>query len=164
MPTRCSCSAPTSLPQFFPADAKIAQVDLRPENLGRRCKLDLGLVGDIGATIKALLPRLKPKRDRAHLDDSLANYKRAREGLDELATGKAGRKPIHPQYLAKIVSDAASEGRDLHLRRRHADDLGGALPQDERPPAHARVARPWFDGQRPADGDRGRRRPTPAGR
>ena len=95
--------------QFFPTDAKIAQVDLRPENLGRRCKLDLGLVGDVGATIEALLPRLTPKRDRAHLDDSLANYKKAREGLDELATGKAGRKPIHPQYLAKIVSDAASE-------------------------------------------------------
>ena len=44
--------------QFLPTDAKIAQVDIRPENLGRRCKLDLGLVGDVGATIEALLPRL----------------------------------------------------------------------------------------------------------
>ena len=95
--------------QFFPEDAMIAQVDLRPENLGRRCKLDLGLVGDVGATIEALLPRLKAKTDRAHLDKSLANYKKAREGLDELATGEAGRKPIHPQYLAKVVSEAASE-------------------------------------------------------
>src|SRR6201997_190603 len=33
--------------QFFPTDCKIAQVDIRPENLGRRCKLDLGLVGDV---------------------------------------------------------------------------------------------------------------------
>jgi len=38
--------------QFLPVDAKIAQVDIRPENLGRRCKLDLGLVGDVGAPSK----------------------------------------------------------------------------------------------------------------
>ena len=95
--------------QFFPTNATIAQVDLCAENLGRRCKLDLGLVGDVGATIEALLPRLAPKSDRAHLDNSLANYRKAREGLDELATGTAGRKPIHPQYLAKVVSNLASD-------------------------------------------------------
>ncbi len=84
--------------QFFPTDATIVQVDLRPENLGRRCKLDLGLVGDVGATITALLPRLAVKGDRTHLDKSLANYAKARDGLDDLATGKAGHKPIHPQF------------------------------------------------------------------
>jgi pyruvate dehydrogenase (quinone) len=53
--------------QFYPANAKIA-VDLRPENLGRRTRLDLGMVGDVGATIEALLPRLKPRQDTAHLE------------------------------------------------------------------------------------------------
>ena len=95
--------------QFYPQGAKIAQVDIRPENLGRRCKLDLGVNGDVGSTIDLLLPRLAKKSDRAHLDDSLANYKKARAGLDELATGKAGHKPIHPQFLAKTVSDLASD-------------------------------------------------------
>ena len=95
--------------QFFPTDAKIAQVDLRPENLGRRCKLDLGVVGDVGATIEALLPRLDAKSNRSHLDTSLANYAKAREGLDELATGDAGHKPIHPQFVAKTISDLASD-------------------------------------------------------
>jgi pyruvate dehydrogenase (quinone) len=94
--------------QFFPADCKIAQVDLRPENLGRRCKLDLGLIGDVGATIEALLPRLPVKTDRAHLDDSLANYRKARQGLDDLASGDAGHKPIHPQFVAKTVSELAA--------------------------------------------------------
>lgn len=61
--------------QFLPTTAKIVQVDIRAENLGRRCKLDLGLVGDIGATIEALLPRLSPKSDRLHLDDSVARYR-----------------------------------------------------------------------------------------
>ena len=95
--------------QFFPEKATIAQVDIRPENLGRRCKLDLGLVGDVADTIEALLPKLAPKKDRKHLDGSLAHYADARKGLDELATGKKGRKPIHPQFLAKVVSAAASE-------------------------------------------------------
>src|SRR6202047_344988 len=45
---------------FPPDDARIPQLDIRPENLGRRCKLDLGLVGDVGATIEALLPKLAP--------------------------------------------------------------------------------------------------------
>ncbi|MEW9572944.1 ubiquinone-dependent pyruvate dehydrogenase [Rhodanobacter sp. Si-c] len=95
--------------QFFPDDAKICQIDLRGENLGRRCKLDLGLVGDVGATVEALLPRLQAARDDGHLKASLANYRKAREGLDELATGKPGQKPIHPQYVAKVVDQVASE-------------------------------------------------------
>jgi pyruvate dehydrogenase (quinone) len=95
--------------QFLPTDAKIAQVDIRPENLGRRCKLDLGLVGDVGATIAALLPKLTEKTDRRFLDDSLAHYRKARAGLDELARGTPGRKPIHPQYLARLLSEAAAD-------------------------------------------------------
>jgi pyruvate dehydrogenase (quinone) len=95
--------------QFYPTHAKIAQVDLLPENLGRRTRLDLGIVGDVGATIEALLPRLKPRQDTAHLDDSLANYRRARHGLDELAAGTSGRKPIHPQHLTRLLSEHAAD-------------------------------------------------------
>ena len=94
--------------QFYPTDCKIAQVDLRPENLGRRCRIDLGVLGDVGATIEALLPRLEPKSDRAHLDHSLANYKKAREGLDELAVGKPGGQ-MHPQFVARMLSELAAE-------------------------------------------------------
>jgi pyruvate dehydrogenase (quinone) len=95
--------------QFYPTNAKVAQIDLRPENLGRRTRLDLGLVGDVGPTLSTLLPKLQVKQDRAHLDDSLANYKKARKGLDDLATGTPGRKPIHPQYVAKLISEHAAD-------------------------------------------------------
>lgn len=95
--------------QFYPEKAKIAQVDLRGSNLGRRCKLDLGLVGDVGATIEVLLPQLKSRNDRTFLDRSLAHYREARAGLDDLATGRAGRKPIHPQFLARTISEQATE-------------------------------------------------------
>lgn len=95
--------------QFLPNGITIAQVDIRASQLGRRCKLDLGIVGDVGATIDALLPHLAVKQDRAHLDDSLDRYRHSREGLDALARGTPGRKPIHPQYLAKVVSDLAAD-------------------------------------------------------
>jgi pyruvate dehydrogenase (quinone) len=95
--------------QFMPSGAKIAQVDIRPENLGRRCKLELGLVGDVGATIEALLPKLTAKTDSQYLDDSIAHYRKARAGLDDLARGTPGKKLIHPQYLARLLSEAATE-------------------------------------------------------
>ena len=95
--------------QFYPTEAKIAQIDLRPEHLGRKCRLDLGLVGDVGDTIEALLPRLKPKADEAFLEACRAAYREARDGLDELAVGRPGHKPIHPQFLASTLSDFAAE-------------------------------------------------------
>ncbi|AHJ66883.1 Pyruvate oxidase [Granulibacter bethesdensis CGDNIH4] len=95
--------------QFFPEEAKIAQVDLRPENLGRRTRIDLGVVGDVSATISALLPRLKAKQDTAHLDTCRQHYLKARKGLDDLADGKAGRPPIHPQHVARLISEHASD-------------------------------------------------------
>jgi pyruvate dehydrogenase (quinone) len=95
--------------QFLPTGIKIVQVDIRAANLGRRCKLDLGIVGDVGATLTALLPHLSEKQDRMHLDDSLVSYERSRQGLDALAQGTPGHRPIHPQYLAKVLSDVAAE-------------------------------------------------------
>jgi len=95
--------------QFLPEGIQIAQVDIRASQLGRRCKLDLGIVGDVAATIDAVLPHLSTKQDRLHLETSLVRYAASRDGIDALARGTPGRKPIHPQYLAKVVSDAAAE-------------------------------------------------------
>ncbi|WP_035721616.1 ubiquinone-dependent pyruvate dehydrogenase [Bradyrhizobium sp. ARR65] len=96
--------------QFYPqGGARIAQVDIRPENLGRRTPIELGLVGDIGATLRALLPLLTEKKDRGYLDKASAHYARSRAALDELATGAPGRKPVHPQQIAKALSDFAAE-------------------------------------------------------
>lgn len=95
--------------QFYPESAKVAQIDLRPENLGRRCTLSLGLVGDVGTTLEALLPRLQVKTERSHLDRSLEHYRKSREGLDESAEGTPGSKPIHPQQVARLASELAAD-------------------------------------------------------
>ena len=62
---------------FMPTSPKVIQVDIRPERLGRRSKLDLGLCGDVRETIKALLPRLESKTDRAFLDAMLDKHEGA---------------------------------------------------------------------------------------
>ena len=94
--------------QFYPTKAKVIQVDLRGEQLGRRTAIDLGLIGDVQDTLRALLPRLEAKADSNHLEDSRAHYKKAREDLDELATGKPGDQPIHPQYLARLIDELST--------------------------------------------------------
>jgi pyruvate dehydrogenase (quinone) len=95
--------------QFFPEHATIIQIDSRPEQIGRRTKVDIGLVGDVKATLQALTPQVTPKQNRNHLDQCLEHYQKARKGLNDLATGVPGKKPIHPQYVAKIVDQLAAE-------------------------------------------------------
>ncbi|KQN20988.1 ubiquinone-dependent pyruvate dehydrogenase [Sphingomonas sp. Leaf30] len=95
--------------QFYPEKAKVAQIDLRPENLGRRTAIDLGLVGDVGATIDHVLPLLTRERDGAFLRDAREDYAKSRKGLDELATGTPGSGVIHPQHVARVVSNLASD-------------------------------------------------------
>src|ERR1700729_106962 len=95
--------------QFLPKDATVVQIDVRGEQLGRRSKVDFGLVGDTKTTLRALLPRLEQNQYEAHLKESLEHYRKARQGLDELASGDSGRKPIHPQYVASVIAKLASE-------------------------------------------------------
>ena len=95
--------------QFFPGEARTIQIDLRREQLGRRTRLDLGIVGDVKTTLSALLPLLQRKPARTHLEASRAHYCRARQGLDDLATGPAGVKPIHPQFVARMLDELAAD-------------------------------------------------------
>ncbi len=94
--------------QFFPKDATIVQIDVRGEQLGRRTKVDYGFVGDTKTTLRALRPKLNQNDNDKHLKASLAHYKNARKGLDELATEGSGKKTIHPQYVVRVVDELAA--------------------------------------------------------
>jgi pyruvate dehydrogenase (quinone) len=95
--------------QFYPASARVAQVDIRPENIGRKTPVDLGIVGDVAATIDALLPHLDERGDTQFLDRARDHYALARKSLDALAMGTPGRPPIHPQHVARVVSELAAD-------------------------------------------------------
>jgi pyruvate dehydrogenase (quinone) len=96
-------------PQFFPTQAKVIQVDIRGSQLGRRTAVHLGLVGSVKDTLQVLLPLIQKKTDRTHLDTILNDYKKAREGLEELAGPDENKTPIHPQYVARLIDELASE-------------------------------------------------------
>ncbi|WP_454915219.1 ubiquinone-dependent pyruvate dehydrogenase [Xanthobacter sediminis] len=94
---------------FYPETAKIVQVDRDPSALGRHAQISLGLLGDVAEVAAALLPRLKEGRSRTFLDAAKAHYAEARKGLDDLAQPSRPGQPIHPQYLARLVSEIAAE-------------------------------------------------------
>src|SRR5277367_3561832 len=95
--------------QFYPQAARIAQVDIRGENLGNRCRLDLGVIGDVQLTVSQVLSKVGQKTDDGHLSTALSHYKKARADLDSLAVATVGRKPIHPQTVARVIGELASE-------------------------------------------------------
>ena len=94
--------------QFFPRDAQIIQIDVRGEQLGRRTKVDYGFVGDTKTTIRALLPKLRQSDHDEHLQASLEHYRKSRKDLDQLATEGSGAKPIHPQYVVRVLDELAA--------------------------------------------------------
>ncbi|HEX3897565.1 MAG TPA: thiamine pyrophosphate-dependent enzyme, partial [Mycobacteriales bacterium] len=59
---------------WYPKGKTVIQLDRRPEHIGRRVHVDLGLVGDVGATLDALLPHLAAKSDASHLKSSRDIY------------------------------------------------------------------------------------------
>src|SRR6202021_2990088 len=85
--------------QFFPSNAKILQVDIRGEQIGRRTPVHLGLIGNVKDTLEELTPLLEDKQDRKYLDLCLENYKAARKGLAALALAVPARSPFPPTYV-----------------------------------------------------------------
>jgi len=94
--------------QFFPKDATIVQIDIRGEQLGRRTKVDFGLVGDAKRTIAAVLPKLRQQDNDKHLRASLEHYRKTRKDLDELAKPGGGKDPTHPEYIVRVLDDLAA--------------------------------------------------------
>jgi pyruvate dehydrogenase (quinone) len=91
--------------QFYPKDARIVQLDIRGEQLGRRTRVDYGYLGDTKTTLRALLPRLTDDKDDEHLKSSVEHYRKARKGLDNLATANPADKHIHPQYVVRVLDE-----------------------------------------------------------
>ncbi|PYY55036.1 ubiquinone-dependent pyruvate dehydrogenase [Curtobacterium sp. MCSS17_011] len=95
--------------QFFPAEAKHVQVDIRGSQLGRRHPVDIGLVGTVKDTAIALLPLLTGSHPTKHLEDSRGHYRKTREKLDDLAVPAGRKKPLHPQYVTRVLDRLAAE-------------------------------------------------------
>ncbi|MFJ3202759.1 thiamine pyrophosphate-dependent enzyme [Streptomyces sp. NPDC086989] len=108
---------------WYPTGCKVIQVDTRAEHLGRRVPVDVGLAGDVGATLRALLPLLEEVSDRTHLEGARERFARWEEGQQRLAdpghehrwTGRLRAAldnrdhEIRPEALAAAVDRYADE-------------------------------------------------------
>jgi pyruvate dehydrogenase (quinone) len=92
---------------FMPTTPKIAQIDIRAERLGRRSRLDLGLCGDVGDTLRALLPLVKQRVDRAFLDAMLEQHVAAQRKLRAYVDKVSKHRPIHPESVAATLDELA---------------------------------------------------------
>jgi pyruvate dehydrogenase (quinone)/pyruvate oxidase len=83
--------------------AKGIQIDIKPDKIGIRYPVDVGLVGDSKATLSALLPILRQKNDVEFLKSMQQEMKEWNTLLKERST--RNEKPIKPQVIASLVSD-----------------------------------------------------------
>jgi pyruvate dehydrogenase (quinone) len=96
--------------EFLPdGDVKKVQIDRNPKHIGRRTAIDLGLAGDIKATVTALLPKLGDKADGRFLEKHLAETESFHELLQHYVEKGPGIKPIRPEFLAATLSELASD-------------------------------------------------------
>ena len=96
--------------EFLPGErVKKVQVDKNPKHIGRRTAVDLGLVGDIQATVTALLGRVQEKTNRRFLEKHVAETKSFHELLQHYVEKGPEIKPIRPEFLAATLSELASD-------------------------------------------------------
>lgn len=95
--------------QFLPDHAKIIQIDIAAERIGRRCDVSIGAVGHIRGTLEVLLPLLKQKTNTTHLQ----KVQKKRDSFEKKMIKKGdttGRKaPIRPQAVARAICRHASD-------------------------------------------------------
>lgn len=94
---------------FLPADCRIAQIDIRPEHIGRRAKVELGLAGDVKETLRALIPLLKERSDRGFLDRQLKIYRRFCADMTRMAAKRGRRERIAPEYVMSLIDALAPD-------------------------------------------------------
>ena len=94
---------------FMPTKNKIVQIDIKPENLGRRARLDLGLCGDVKDTLQALLPMIETKKSNNFLMEQLEFYKEVKKNLRFYVEDTGKPNAIHPEYVAAVINELADK-------------------------------------------------------
>jgi pyruvate dehydrogenase (quinone) len=93
---------------FMPIKNKIVQIDIKPENLGRRAKLDLGLCGDVRDTLNALMSMVEMKTDTTFLHRQLAFYNDVKKKLLIYVKDTGKPNAIHPEFVASVINELAA--------------------------------------------------------
>ena len=94
---------------FMPTDCKIVQVDIKPERIGRRAKVDIGLCGSVKDTVKALLPLVGQKEDDSFLKAQLKVYDEVKKKLKTYVDDAGNKESIHPEFVASTINELAND-------------------------------------------------------
>lgn len=123
-----------------PSQARGVQIDVDETRLGLRFPIEVGLVGDAQATMRALLPLLQPKADRSFLKKAQQGMKEWNAQLDQEGTNTA--MPLKPEVVAHTLEKLAAPdaiicgdsgtnttwiGRNFRLKRGQKFSLSGNL-------------------------------------
>jgi pyruvate dehydrogenase (quinone) len=96
--------------EFLPGNGvKKVQIDRNPKHIGRRTHVDLGLVGDIKATVTALLGKVHEKSDSRFLEKQVAETDSFHQLLQHYVEKGPGIKPVRPEFLAATLSELAAD-------------------------------------------------------
>jgi len=94
---------------FMPAKCKIVQVDIKPERIGRRAKVDVGLCGSVKDTISALLPLIAPKSDDSFLKAQLKLYAEVEKKMHTYVDDIGKKDFVHPEFVAGTLDKLADD-------------------------------------------------------
>ncbi len=151
------------LAEFAP-QAKVIHIDIDPAEISKNVGAHIPIVGDV----KLVLPELTREYRALQTDSSRLDpwWKQLREWQEKhplrYEPGVDGE--IKPQFMIEAMHRATQRGRDRHLRRRPAPDVGGAVLRLRAAPPLDQLGRPRDDGLRPAGGGRRQGRPPGRGR
>ncbi|MEM6463615.1 MAG: thiamine pyrophosphate-dependent enzyme [Pseudomonadota bacterium] len=94
---------------FLPDGPDIIQVDCRVANVGRRASVTVGLLGTVKETVALLAPLIKDKADSSYLEKQKKRSDSWLAHTEKQGSLENSSNPLHPQLIAKAVSDHASE-------------------------------------------------------
>ena len=96
--------------QFLPDGVRTAQVDIEPTRLGRRTRMDLAVLGDVGETVRALLPLVRNASSRTFLEAMLSKHAKAMGTVVGAYTKDVEHHlPIHPEFAAVVLDEVAAD-------------------------------------------------------
>ena len=93
--------------EFLPSNGAVVQIDDRAHVLGRRAPTALGVVGSVRPTLKLLLDRVAAKTETKFWDRVTKERRKWDEMLDKQSDPARSKDLIHPQAVARTVSDLA---------------------------------------------------------
>jgi pyruvate dehydrogenase (quinone) len=95
--------------EFLPEKARVIQIDERAFVIGRRLPVAQAIVGSSRPSIAGLLDRVKTKSDDRFLRSAQKDWQSWIGMLQEKSDPARSKDRIHPQALARVVSDLAAE-------------------------------------------------------